>query len=269
MIKPNSPYQRIIFPLDLPTLGDALEYVQLLKGSVGLFKIGLELFIASGPETVAAVKEIAPQCGIFLDLKLHDIPATVTNAMSSASVLGADFITVHCDDGGPLLRAAVEAAATSGFKFRCAAGKICGDSDSDQSLGVLGVTVLTSMTTEAMEEAGIDSNRFATASDLVLHRAAIAAEAGCAGVICSPLEARAVKEANGPELLVITPGIRSADSPPDDQRRTATPYDAIMAGADYIVVGRPIRNAADPVEAAAGIAKEIARALEERSATST
>ena len=103
MIKPSSPYQRIIFPLDLPTLGEALEYVELLKGSVGLFKIGLELFIASGPETVAAVKEMAPRCGIFLDLKLHDIPATVTNAMASASVLGADFITVHCDDGGPLL----------------------------------------------------------------------------------------------------------------------------------------------------------------------
>ena len=127
MIKPNSPYQRIIFPLDLPTLGDALEYVELLKGSVGLFKIGLELFIASGPETVAAVKEVAPKSGIFLDLKLHDIPATVTNAMASALILGVDFITVHCDDGGPLLRAAVEAAATSGFKPRCAAGKICGD----------------------------------------------------------------------------------------------------------------------------------------------
>ncbi|MBE9528245.1 MAG: orotidine-5'-phosphate decarboxylase [Proteobacteria bacterium] len=266
MIKPSSPHQRIIFPLDLPTLGEALEYVELLKGSVGLFKIGLELFIASGPETVAAVKATAPQCGIFLDLKLHDIPATVTNAMASASVLGADFITVHCDDGGPLLRAAVEAAASSGFKPRCAAGKIC--DDSDQGLGVLGVTVLTSMTTEAMAEAGMDSNRFATASDLVLHRAAVAAEAGCAGVICSPLEAEAVKEANGPELLVITPGIRSADSPPDDQRRTATPYEAIRAGADYIVVGRPIRNAADPVEAAAAIASEIERALEERSASS-
>ncbi len=248
----KKPHERIIFPLDLPTLDTALEYVESLKESVGLFKIGLELFISAGPEAVKAVKAAAPGCGIFLDLKLHDIPATVTNALSSASVLGVEFVTVHCDDGGPLLKAAVEAAASSE------------GSGSGKGLGVLGVTVLTSMSAEAMVEAGIDSNRFAAPSELVLHRAAIAREAGCAGVICSPLEAREVKKAN-PYLLVITPGIRSADAPPDDQRRTATPYEAISAGADYIVVGRPIRNAADPVEAAALIAGEIERGLKERS----
>ncbi len=249
----KKPFQRIIFALDLPTLNDALKYVELLKCSVGLFKIGLELFIAAGPMAIEAVKKAAPGCGIFLDLKLHDIPATVTGAMTTASELGeragVDFVTVHCDDGGPLLKAAVEAASL--------------DSATGHGLRVLGVTVLTSMSAEAMVEAGIDIKRFPTPPDLVLHRAAIASKAGCAGVICSPLEAQAVKEAN-PGLLVITPGIRSADAPADDQRRTATPYEAVKAGADYIVVGRPIREAENPVKAAALIASEIERALKER-----
>lgn len=236
------PEKRIIFPLDLPTLDEALGFVALLKSRVGVFKIGLELFVAEGPGAVSAVREAAPGTEIFLDMKFHDIPATVRGAMGSAATLGVDFVTVHCDEGKGLLRAAVEGAGTT---------------------KVLGVTVLTSLSEEGLAEAGIDP-RFADVKELVVHRARTAREAGCAGIVCSGREARAVREALGPETLIITPGIRSAGDAAGDQLRTSTPAEAVANGADYIVVGRPIRKAADPVEAAARIAGEIEEGLKER-----
>jgi orotidine-5'-phosphate decarboxylase len=241
-MKSVPPEKRIILPLDLPTLDEALRLTDLLKGHVGVFKIGLELFVASGPAAVAAVKGTAPGAGIFLDMKFHDIPATVKGAMGSAASLGAEFVTVHCDEGSALLKAAVEAAGKT---------------------KVLGVTVLTSLSVEGFKEAGIDP-RFKDAEELVLHRARVAQEAGCAGVVCSGQEARAVREELGPDFLVVTPGIRSPEDDAGDQLRTSTPYEAIVNGADYIVVGRPIRNAKDPVGAASKIASEIDRALKER-----
>lgn len=233
--------KRIIFPLDVHSREEALRFAGLLKESVGVFKIGLELFVACGPDVVRAVKDTAPECGVFLDMKFHDIPVTVKGAMSSAAGLGADFVTVHCDEGGPLLRAAVEAAG---------------------SMKVLGVTVLTSLSKELFAEAGIDP-KYGEPMDLVLHRARVAKVAGCAGVVCSGLESKAVRDEFGGELLIVTPGIRGRDDDVGDQKRVVTPHDAIVNGADYIVVGRPIRNSPDPKGAAEKIAEEVERALGE------
>jgi orotidine-5'-phosphate decarboxylase len=239
----SSPQKRIIFALDVATLAPALGFVDLVKDRVGVFKIGLELFTSVGPEAIRAVKERAPECGIFLDMKFHDIPATVRGAAGSAGALGVEFVTTHCSDGPEMLRAAVEGGP--GVK-------------------VLGVTVLTNLSKEGLIASGLDAARFATPADLVVYRARMAARAGCAGVVCSGLEARSVKDACGKDFLVVAPGIRMETDPPDDQKRTTTPYEAISNGADYIVVGRPIRNAADPARAAEEISKEIERALKER-----
>lgn len=237
-----TPKERIIFPLDVPSLNEAIRFAGLLKDHVGVFKIGLELFTACGPAIVSAVKEKAPRNKIFLDMKFHDIPETVRGAMRSASSLGVDFVTVHCDEGSSLLKAAVEA----GGKTK-----------------VLGVTVLTSLSGEGLIEVGIDP-KYKNPVTLVLHRARLARLSGCAGVVCSGLEARAVKEEFGRNFLIVTPGIRGKGDDVGDQKRVVTPYEAIYNGADYIVVGRPIRKAADPVKAAMLIAGEIEKALEDR-----
>lgn len=242
-MNPIAPKDRIIFPLDVPALKDAITLVDLLKDHIGVFKIGLELFVACGPVVVNAVKERAPGNGIFLDMKYHDIPETVKGAMRSASSLGVEFITVHCDEGRGLLKAVVE-GNTAGTK-------------------VLGVTVLTSLSQEDLVEIGIDP-RYKAPVDLVLHRARLARLAGCAGVVCSGLEAEAVKKEFGRDFIVVTPGIRSSGDPVGDQKRVVTPYEAVRNGADYIVVGRPIRKAKDPVAAAQSIAQEIGKAVKER-----
>lgn len=237
--------EKLIFALDTPTLDEALEYARLLKDHVGLFKVGLELFVGAGPGALTAIKEAAPLCGIFLDLKFHDIPATVLGAFKSASKLGADLLTVHVGGG----RASLEALS----------------SIKDNSTIALGVTVLTSLSTEDLNEVGIDTDRFSEPSELVLERARLAKEAGLKGVVSSPKEVRAIKEALGEDFIVVTPGIRLANQEArDDQKRVATPYSAITDGADYIVVGRPIRDADNPVQAAKQITEEIERALSEK-----
>ncbi len=229
--------ERIIFPLDLPTMEEAVDYVRLLKDHVGVFKVGLELFVACGPDVIRAIKMEAPECKVFLDMKFHDIPQTVKRAQRAASRLGVDFITVHCDEGRGLLDAAVQEA-----------GKVA----------VLGVTVLTSLSKEDLLSMGI-APELADPADLVLHRAHLAHLAGLRGVVCSGLEARSVKERFGRDFLVVTPGIRPREGrvAGDDQKRVVTPYDAVTNGADYIVVGRPIRDARNPREAASAVAREI------------
>lgn len=240
-MQPLSPQERIIFALDVPDLSEAIKYIDLLKGHVGVFKVGLELFVSSGPEVVRALSARSGE-GIFLDMKFHDIPETVKGAMRSASRLGAEFVTVHCDEGRGLLKAVIE-GNTSGAK-------------------VLGVTVLTSLSRRDLAEIGIDPKY--GPEDLVLHRARLARLAGCNGVVCSGLEAGAVKREFGPDFIVVTPGIRSTGDEVGDQKRVTTPYQAIYNGADYIVVGRPIRKAADPVKAAGLIAEDIGKALKDR-----
>ena len=235
---------RLIFPLDVPDAQEARKHVTLLGEHVGVFKIGLELFVSEGPQIVDTIADLT-DAGIFLDLKFHDIPATIQRAIRSGSCLRrANFVTVHCDPS--LLKAVVE--------------------EVDDHTKVLAVTVLTSLDTEALLSLGIREELAKETMQLVLHRASLARKAGCAGVVCSGHEAQAVKEEFGRDLLVVTPGIRPqwGEVKKDDQKRIVTPYQAIMSGADYIVVGRPIRAATDPVEAAAMIVNEIERGLEDR-----
>lgn len=238
--------ERVIFPLDVQSLDEALEYVKILRGHVGLFKIGLELFVRQGPEAVRAVKELAPEAGIFLDLKFHDIPATVEGAMHSAVKLGVEFVTVHCGGGHELLRRAAESQT----------GRT----------RVLGVTVLTSLSASDLEDIGMDPEKYSDPKDLVLQRAGLAVDAGCAGIVCSGLEAPLIRAEFGGDFLIITPGIREASDEVGDQKRVVTPALAIANGADYIVVGRPIREASHPVEAAKRIAAGVQEGLKERGA---
>ncbi len=234
-----APKDRIVFPLDLPSAKEALNFVEILKDDVGVFKIGLELFIAEGPRVIADVKSKAPDSKIFLDLKLHDIPETVRRAAMSLSGLGVDFTTVHAD-GKRMLEAAVDGAGST--------------------TKILAVTVLTSQSKEDLLEAGIEPAK-TEPGVLVTERAVLARKAGCHGVISSPLEVKNIRDATDSDFIVMTPGVRPADSVMDDQRRVATPRDAIKNGSNYIVVGRPIRRAEDPSGAARAIAKEIERAL--------
>jgi len=228
----------IIFPLDVPSLASARRYVELLADSVGMFKVGLELFIQSGPEIINFIKTSSP-AGIFLDLKLHDIPATVGRAMARVADLGVDVATVHCGETPQMLEAAV--AGSSG------------------KVGVLGVTVLTSVSSADIDAAGFAKEFSADMFKLVLKRAAMAKAAGCAGVVCSGQEVKMIKESLGKDFIAITPGIRPAWDAvaQDDQQRITTPAQAIQNGSDYLVIGRPIRDAADPKEAALRIAEEI------------
>ncbi len=234
-----SPRERLVFPLDVPTWDEAVTLVKTLKDQVGLFKVGLELFISHGPEAVRELKTLtAGRTGIFLDLKLHDIPATVGRAMAAAAALGTDMVTVHSGDGPSLIKEAkVKAGRTK----------------------VLAVTVLTSL--DLREELGL-SQEYRDPMALVLLRARQAWSAGCDGLVCSGQEAGAVRRALGPEPLIVTPGIRPQWSlvDGDDQKRVVTPADAVRDGADYLVVGRPIRDAVDPARAAAMVVDEIAAA---------
>jgi len=232
----------IIFPLDVASEDEAKRYVALLADHVGLFKVGLELFIRSGPEIVRFINS-AGSAGVFLDLKLHDIPATVSRAMGGIADLGVDFATVHCAETPKMLEAAV--------------------SGSRDAVRLLGVTVLTSVSAEDIQAAGYRSEYYPDLSGLVLKRARMAQKAGCAGVVCSGLESMAIKKQVGADFITVTPGIRPswAAEKKDDQQRVTTPAQAVNNGSDYLVIGRPIRDAADPREAAGRVAEEIEGAL--------
>jgi len=232
----------IIFPLDVATTDAAKKYVRLLADSVGLFKVGLELFIRCGPEIVEFIHS-QTSARVFLDLKLHDIPATVGRAMMRIADLGVAFTTVHVGETRRMLEAAVEGSG----------GKV----------GVLGVTVLTSVSATDLASTGYRRELTDDMPQMVLHRAQLAHETGCAGVICSGLEAAQIKEKFGNDFLAVTPGIRPdwAVAAREDQLRITTPARAVAAGADYLVIGRPIRDAQDPRRAAVRIAEEIEGAL--------
>jgi orotidine-5'-phosphate decarboxylase len=228
---------KIIFPLDVPSLDAAKPYIQRLSGHVGMFKVGLELFIASGPKIIQTIKKSGAD--IFLDLKLHDIPVTVERAMAVIAQMGVSFVTVHCGENPEMLEAAV--------------------SGSRGQVGVLGVTVLTSVSGKDLASAGFQEAFSEDLSKLVLKRATRARTAGCRGVVCSGFEAAAIKKALGNQFAAVTPGIRPRWSigEREDQKRIVTPAQAIRNGADYLVIGRPIRDARDPVAAAIRIAEEI------------
>jgi orotidine-5'-phosphate decarboxylase len=237
----KDPKDRLIFALDVPGVDEAVSYVRKLNGSVGMFKVGLELFIKEGPAVLTAIKDHS-NAEIFLDLKLYDIPATVERAVRTATTHKVRFLTVHCAGGETMLKAAVKGAG-------------------DSSLQVLGVTVLTSIGTEHLtKEMGFREGISIT--QFIEEYARQAKDAGCAGVVCSGLEVTAIRQ-NFQNLITVVPGIRQMgnDRGGDDQKRVMTPKKAILAGADYLVVGRPIRDAGDPKAAADQIAQEISEAL--------
>lgn len=231
-----NPQDRLIFALDVPGKKEAGRYAKMLEGVVGCFKIGLELFISEGPDVVKMIQDQSV-ANIFLDLKLHDIPATVRGALRSAGKLGVRYITIHSTEGEAILETAQEMKGSG--------------------LEVLAVTVLTSTRTSSLASLGIREDIDVAA--LVLDRAIRAQNSGCAGIVCSGEEVKHVKQKCGPEFKIVVPGIRPewAHVSGDDQNRIATPSQAIEDGADMIVVGRPIRDAKDPREAAQKIIEEI------------
>lgn len=237
----------LIFPLDVSTIGEARRYVALLRDHVGIFKVGLELFIKTGPDIVHEIHKVSTDARIFLDLKLHDIPETVYRAMQGIVSLNVTYVTVHCGESKKMLEAAV----------RGAGGRVC----------LLGVTVLTSVAKEDLRSAGYEESYAEDVTRLVVKKAVMAWSAGFAGVICSGHEAGQIKEACGKSFLAVTPGIRPAWDIPDgdDQARVMTPARAIQSGSDHLVIGRPLRDAKDPVMAAQRVLEEIDKALPERS----
>ena len=233
---PTDSKDRLIFALDVPDRESAVRTVELLDGAVGWFKVGLELFVREGPQVLQAISDHTSS-KIFLDLKLHDIPTTVARAIQSARSHPVHFLTVHAEGGLPMMQAAQEAVRSS-------------------QLNLLAVTVLTSMSAaDLAPERGYGMGP----KQLVLARAELARQAGCAGVVCSGQEVAAVKQQGGDSILTVVPGVRPAADAiaQDDQSRITTPAKAIADGADYLVVGRPIRDAKDPRDAAQKIVEEI------------
>jgi orotidine-5'-phosphate decarboxylase len=235
----------LIFPLDVSSDQVARQLVRNLHAHIGMFKIGLELFVRSGPGLVQWIGEHTGR-SVFLDLKLHDIPVTVERAMQGIADLPVALTTVHCGENCAMLEAAVNGSA----------GKV----------GVLGVTVLTSVAASDLRAVGYAQAMAEDVSRLVLHRATMAKDAGCVGIVCSGREAGLIKARLGKAFMAVTPGIRPdwADQAKDDQKRVVTPAMAISDGADYLVIGRPIRDAADPAAAADRIAAEIDQILSSR-----
>jgi orotidine-5'-phosphate decarboxylase len=226
---------RLIVALDLADVEAATALVQRLGDGVRFYKIGLELAMAGGLDLARRLSNAGKR--VFLDMKLLDIENTVERATRAAAATGAAFLTVHAHDS-KTLRAAVAGAAGTG-------------------LGILGVTVLTNLDGEDLAEQGIAE----APADLVVRRASLARAAGCSGVVASGLEAAPLRRALGPDAAIVTPGIRAPGGAAGDQTRVATPQAAIAAGADYLVVGRPITQAADPCGAAADFVRAIEDAL--------
>jgi len=227
--------RRLIVALDVPNVEEAKALIEALGDSVGVYKIGLELLFSGGFELA---RELASQSrSVFIDAKLLDIEATVERATAAIARTGAEFLTVHALDA-KTLDAAVRGRA--GSKLR-----------------LLGVTVLTNLDRDDLKEQGVDRSP----KELAVYRAMLAQEAGFDGVMASGEEAAALRQALGPGVLIVTPGIRPKGAESHDQTRSITPAEAVAAGADYIVVGRPITRAPDPRAAALAIVEEIALAL--------
>jgi orotidine-5'-phosphate decarboxylase len=242
----SSAKQRLIFALDYPSLEEARRGAGQVHGEVGMLKVGLELFVRHGPE--AAGIAAANGLPLFLDLKLHDIPETVSRAVRNAAALGARYLTVHASGGRAMLKEAAMRAAEARAE--------------GQSLEIVAVTVLTSLDSGDLGEQGLARN----AGEHALVLARIAWEEGVRAFVCSTSEAASLRASLGSDATIITPGIRPAGTAAGDQKRVATPASAVAAGADRIVVGRPIRDAVDPAAAARAIVAELTQVLWERGA---
>ena len=232
------PVDKLAVALDVPTLEQARKLAGTLAGRVGVFKVGLELFVAHGPEAVEAARSGGQQ--VFLDLKVHDIPRTAAAAIRSAGRLGARFVTLHALGGPAMIAAAREAAEEFG----------------EERPQLLAVTVLTSHDSEELARIGLADDP----AKEVPRLARMALDAGADGLVASAREARTLRDLAGPRAHLVTPGIRPAGSASGDQKRVATPSDAIRDGASLLVIGRPIVEADDPGAAADAILEEMARA---------
>ena len=229
----------IIVALDLPDRDAALRLAEQLSTVVGGFKVGSELFTSAGPEIIARLRAMKPL--VFLDLKFHDIPNTVARAVAAAVRLGVQMITVHASGGEAMMQAAEEAARVSAR-----------ESGNPVPLE-LGITVLTSLGADDLIQIGWSGDPKAEVKRLAL----LAARAGLRGMVCSPLEIQALRQALPAEIRLVTPGIRAEQSAGDDQTRTLTAREALAAGADWLVIGRPIYAAADPRAALEAIRASI------------
>jgi orotidine-5'-phosphate decarboxylase len=226
----------LIVALDVASTPEAIAAVDSLPKEVGWYKIGLELFSAEGPAVVQAVKSRGKS--VFLDLKLHDIPRTVERAVRAAAHHGADMLTVHASGGRAMLKAAAEAARTCGRT----APKI------------IAVTALTSLDQQDLRDLGVGRGL----PEHVTALAELALQSGIAGLVCSPQEVENLRSRFGPQPLLVTPGIRPAGGEAGDQKRIATPAAAVRAGANFLVVGRPVLEAPDPAAAARAVLREMA-----------
>jgi orotidine-5'-phosphate decarboxylase len=230
---------KIIVALDVATKEKALDLVEKLHDEISVFKIGLELFTAEGPEVVRAVR--ATSENVFLDLKLQDIPNTVGRAVESASRLGASMLTIHLSGGSEMIRAATAARTNE--------------------MLLLGVTVLTSATEETLHETGVSGKL----DDQVLRLAELGVENGIDGIVASPHEVAVLRREFGDKITIVVPGIRPAWAEAGDQKRTMTPREAIEAGADYLVIGRPIVAHPNPRDAVTKILSELEDGTERES----
>ncbi len=230
----------LIVALDVQTRAEAVEKVKAIGDGVGFYKIGLELFTAEGPDVVKAVKDLGKK--VFLDLKFHDIPRTVERAVRSGGKLGVDLMTIHSVGAKAMIRAAADAAA----EFGATGPKI------------LAVTVLTSLDQTDLADVGIVGR---TPAEQVAAMARFATANGAHGLVCSPMEVGALSKMLAPGTLFITPGVRPAGAATGDQKRVATPADAVRDGATHLVVGRPILAAPDPAAAARAILAEMSAAV--------
>jgi orotidine-5'-phosphate decarboxylase len=228
---------RLCVALDVSSKSEADRLARLLEPEVRLFKVGLELYTACGPDAVTRLRVTGAE--IFLDLKLHDIPNTVERAAECAARIGCDLLTVHAAGGPAMVAAAVKGARGGLVRTR-----------------VLAVTVLTSLSAEDLARIGLAGSP----SEAVLRLARLALDAGAEGLVCSPQEVAALRRKLGPGPLLVVPGIRPAGAEAGDQSRVATPADAARAGADVLVVGRPITQAPDPLAAARALNAEISGA---------
>jgi orotidine-5'-phosphate decarboxylase len=220
----------IIAALDVPTAEAALELVKKIAPVVGAFKIGSELFTSAGPDIVRQIR--ATGAAVFLDLKFHDIPNTVAGAVASAVRLDVQMLTVHASGGVDMLKAAEQAAQETSKQT------------GHNAPLVLGVTVLTSLTSQSLSEIGIDSN----VARQVRRLSNMATKAGLRGLVCSPLEVAELRQMLTVGIQLVTPGVRTGAEKADDQKRTLTPREAIDAGANWLVIGRPIYAAKNPRE---------------------
>ena len=238
--------ERLIFALDVDSFAQAEAWVKRLHTKVGLFKVGKQLFTRCGPEIIQMVRAEGGE--VFLDLKYHDIPNTVAKAGVEACRLGAKMFNVHALGGLEMMQQTV--AEVDAW---------CAANNAERPI-MLAVTILTSSTEQTLQKVGIDR----PVAEMVPRLAALAKEAGFDGVVASPKEVGLIRQACGDEFAIVTPGVRPAFASLDDQKRVTTPADAISNGADYLVIGRPISAAADPVAAADLILEEIESALAAR-----